>query len=246
VRGVTGSQATVDVVRQGGRDARALHLACHGWVVPKDPLASGVALSPGGGEDGLLLASDIMQSVRLHADLVMLSACETGLGQATQFEGLLGLTRAWEYAGARSVGVTLWKVEVSATSAMMAGFYRAWKGGAPKDEALRQAQIAVMRRPQWRHPYYWAALQLVGGPGLANRLRRNAAGAALIAPEHRPAGSRRRHVEVSCAPAARAATSAAAIRNWACDTLPRSTPSGVRARAFASPKGSSPLGQLPG
>ena len=151
-------------VKREGPDATILHLACHGLLDMVDPLSSALALSPEGKDDGMLRASDIL-GLHLLADLVMLSACETGLGVQTRFEGVVGLTRALQYAGARSVGVSLWSVDVDSTTALMEGFYERLKAGAHKDAALQQAQVAVMQsrsHPGWRHPFFWAAFQIVG------------------------------------------------------------------------------------
>jgi CHAT domain-containing protein/Tfp pilus assembly protein PilF len=164
VRAYTGPEATVEVVRREGPEATILHLACHGLLNNGDPLASALVLSQKGQESGFLTAYDIL-GLHLKADLVMLSACQTGLGTQMRFEGVVGLTRAWLYAGARSVGVSLWSVEVDSTTALMTRFYQCLKAGMHKDEALQQAQIAVLRdrsHLDWHDPYFWAAFQIVG------------------------------------------------------------------------------------
>ncbi len=87
------------------------------------------------------------------------------MGTQTRFEGVVGLTRAWLYAGARSVGVSLWSVDVASTTALMTHFYERLKADLHKDEALQQAQIAVLRdrsHSDWSDPLYWAAFQIVG------------------------------------------------------------------------------------
>ncbi len=93
----TGKQATTAVVRQQGLQASILHFACHGLLENGDPLSSALALSSDGADKGLLTAAGILR-LHLPADLVMLSACKTGLGKQTQFEGVVGLTRAFQYA----------------------------------------------------------------------------------------------------------------------------------------------------
>jgi CHAT domain-containing protein len=85
--------------------------------------------------------------VRLDADLVVLSACDTGLGEEQGREGLIGLTRAFQYAGARTVMASLWSVRDQATSELMIRFYKHLRAGLPKDEALRQAQVELIRGP---------------------------------------------------------------------------------------------------
>ena len=103
--------------------------------------------------------------MRLDADLVTLSACETGTGRALGGEGLVGLSRAFQFAGARSLLVSLWRVDDAATAALMRRFYTHLAGGAPKDEALRRAQRELMggaEGAEAARPAHWAAFQLVG------------------------------------------------------------------------------------
>jgi CHAT domain-containing protein len=146
-------------------DYRYIHFATHGVVDEDMPSRSGVVLSLVGNdkEDGVLQMPEIMR-LKLNADLVTLSACRTGLGEIVGGEGVLGLTRAFMYAGARSVVASLWNVNDTATAALMKSFYTNLKNGQPKDEALRQAKLSLIRGKQmtWRHPYYWAPFVLAG------------------------------------------------------------------------------------
>jgi CHAT domain-containing protein len=114
-------------------------------------------------EDGILQTNEIMR-LKLNADLVALSACRTGLGKVVSGEGVLGLTRAFLYAGTRSVAVSLWNVNDTATAELMKVFYRNLKSGMSKDEALRQAKLELLNGKQaaWRHPYFWGSFVLVG------------------------------------------------------------------------------------
>jgi CHAT domain-containing protein len=113
-------------------------------------------------DDGLLRLSDIY-SLRLGADLVVLSACQTALGQEIRGEGLIGLTRGFMYAGAARVLASLWSVDDRATSLLMERFYRHMiSGGLSPAEALRQAQVEMSRDPSWGSPYYWAGFSLQG------------------------------------------------------------------------------------
>ncbi|MCA1562780.1 MAG: CHAT domain-containing protein [Acidobacteria bacterium] len=91
-----------------------------------------------------------------------MSACETGLGAEMGGEGLVGLVRAFQYAGARSVAASLWSVADESTATLMTKFYTALKAGKSKDEALRSAQLAVLRDKRTASPFYWAAFQLYG------------------------------------------------------------------------------------
>jgi CHAT domain-containing protein len=157
----TGTQATVRSLYDEGKGAWLIHLACHGLLNDRDPLSSALVLSPTRGNNGLLTVYEILQRLSLHADLVMLSACATGLGQTMNFEGVIGLARALQYAGARSIGVSLWSVETQSKAALMVSFYRAL-GQSSRDEALRRAQIRLLHSKEWNLPFYWAAYQIVG------------------------------------------------------------------------------------
>ncbi len=142
---------------------RAVHFACHGVIDPDRPLLSALALTPSSGDDGLLCAVDVFR-MRIPADLAVLSACETGKGRVYRAEGIVGLTRAFMFAGAPRVLVSLWKVDDAATRALMKEFYARWNGGASPARALREAQASVASQAAWRHPRYWAAWSLWGLP----------------------------------------------------------------------------------
>jgi len=92
----------------------------------------------------------------------MLSACETHIGLARRYEGVYGLTRAFLYAGSRSVGASLWRVDDTSTARLMSAFYRQYKQGVPKDKALQLAQQQLLRNPRYRDPYFWAGFVLIG------------------------------------------------------------------------------------
>ncbi len=142
--------------------AKRLHFAAHGYL-SEDPEQMGIHLSPDPARrgDGLLQAFEIL-GLDLHADLVVLSACETARGQRVPGEGTLGLPRAFFYAGAKSVVVSLWRAEDRATAALMESFYRALAGGADKAEALRRAKLD--RLAVGDVPRQWAPFVLVGSP----------------------------------------------------------------------------------
>jgi CHAT domain-containing protein len=148
-------------------DYRYVHFAAHGYIDEQHPRRSGIVLSLNGNEkeDGFLQMHEIMR-LKLNADLVTLSACRTGVGTLFRGEGVLGLSRAFFYAGAASVVVSLWNVNDAATAELMKSFYQNLGRGMPKDEALRQAKLALLKSPQrtWHHPYYWAPFVLVGEP----------------------------------------------------------------------------------
>jgi len=144
---------------------RYIHFASHGFIDESHPERSGILFSrtPNSNEDGVLQMGEILR-LKLNADLVTLSACSTGLGKLVNGEGILGLTRAFFYAGARNVTVSLWNVNDSATAALMKSFYGGLNRGLPKTAALRQAKLSLLHGENklWRHPYFWAAFVLVG------------------------------------------------------------------------------------
>lgn len=142
-----------------------IHHAGHATFEPDAPLASGLYMAPSGNDSGLLSAADLY-ALHLNADLVTLSACETGVGKAGGGDEIIGLTRGFLYAGARNIVTTLWNVDDKATAQLMEQFYRAVPG-TPFSEALRQALIATRRSfpiPYlgWRPNYWrrWARLWL--------------------------------------------------------------------------------------
>ena len=162
-----GSDATEERAKSIGRDVPLIHFACHAVINERFPLDSALVFSipehPAEGQDnGLLQAWEIFEKVRIDADLVTLSACDSGLGKEMGGEGLIGLTRAFQYAGARSVLASLWKVEDTSTAELMKRFYQYLKSGKTKDEALRSAQIDLIRSSTYSHPRDWAAFQLNG------------------------------------------------------------------------------------
>jgi CHAT domain-containing protein/tetratricopeptide (TPR) repeat protein len=156
------SNATPARARQMALGARVVHFACHARADNVDPLGSGLLLSPAGSDEGLLTAADVVSKWRLRADVVMLSACETAAGQVRRYEGMYGLARAFLFAGSRSVGASLWRVEDVSTARLMGAFYRGYASGVPKAEALRRAQVELLRRQEYSDPYYWSAFILIG------------------------------------------------------------------------------------
>ncbi|MGB7763349.1 MAG: CHAT domain-containing tetratricopeptide repeat protein [Bryobacteraceae bacterium] len=143
---------------------KRLHFATHAVVDEQIPARSGLLLAPGGPqEDGVLQLNEIF-NLDLDAELVTLSACHTGLGKLVKGEGVVGLTRAFLYAGAARVAVSLWEVNDLATARLMESFYQRMKAGDQPAEALRQAKLAMLRAEPtaWRHPYFWAPFVLVG------------------------------------------------------------------------------------
>jgi tetratricopeptide (TPR) repeat protein len=163
-----GQTATEAEVRRRIASATLVHLATHGLAYSSDARArdSFVALGPGEDHDGLLTIAEVLDELpTLRAELVVLSACETGLGNLKQAEGTLGLQRAFLARGARSVLVTLWGVDDEATQRLIRAFYDHWledDDRPTKAEALRRAQSDLRATPAFDHPRFWAAFQLVG------------------------------------------------------------------------------------
>ncbi len=146
---------------------RIVHIATHGLLNNVHPELSGIVLSlvdkEGKPQDGFLRLQDIY-NLRLSAELVVLSACQTGLGKEIKGEGLIGLARGFMYAGAPRTLASLWKVDDQATSEFMERFYQGMLGPERLSPAgaLRQAQLSIWKQKQWREPYYWAAFVLQG------------------------------------------------------------------------------------
>ena len=146
--------------------AQRLHVATHGILDATRPERSGLVLSlvdrQGQARDGVLRLNDVF-GLSLSAELVVLSGCETGLGRQMRGEGLIGLTRAFMYAGAPRVVSSLWKVDDQATAQLMTRFYRHMlQGGEKPAAALRAAQLELSRDPRWSSPYFWAGFVMQG------------------------------------------------------------------------------------
>ncbi|MEQ8629326.1 CHAT domain-containing tetratricopeptide repeat protein [Ekhidna sp.] len=142
---------------------RYLHFATHGFVNESEPALSRIFLKPGNEEDGSLYTGEIY-NLNIDADLVTLSACETGLGKVAKGEGIVGLSRALQYAGANNIIVSLWQVADASTAQMMIEFYRynLHNEHHGYNTALRQAKLSLLDSEEYSRPYYWAPFILVG------------------------------------------------------------------------------------
>lgn len=145
-------------LRKAGASFVRLHIASHGSFSAEAPLSSGLHLAKDADNDGMLTVGELY-GMQLNADLVTLSACETGLGKVLNGDDIVGLGRGFLYAGARSIVASLWSVDDRATAQLMQAFYRNLTR-MDKVEALRQAQMAT--RKDFPHPFFWAAFQLTG------------------------------------------------------------------------------------
>src|SRR5262249_45748923 len=145
---------------------RIVHFATHGLLNSERPELSGLVFSmvdeAGHQQDGFLRLHEIY-NLRLPAELVVLSACQTALGKDIRGEGLVGLTRGFMYAGAPRVVASLWQVDDLATAELMGKFYRGMlKEGLRPAAALRAAQVEMLKQKRWQSPYFWAAFVLQG------------------------------------------------------------------------------------
>lgn len=152
-------QATETLLKEKGGEFNMLHIASHGEFSPSDPGASRLLLTADTFNDGDLTMSEIY-GLELDANLVVLSACNTGLSEIKNGEEIFGLIRGFLYAGSSNIVASLWKVDDVATKTLMSNFYRSLhtKGYA---ESLRDAQVSL-QKGKFSHPFYWAAFQLTG------------------------------------------------------------------------------------
>ncbi len=191
ISGFAASRNTLDTIDLSRYSV--LHFTTHGLLNPNEPEHSGIFLSMmdanGQRQDGFITMQDVY---RLHApvDLVVLSACRTGLGKDVRGEGLIGLTRGFMHAGASSVVASLWKVDDEATAELMKHFYaNMLQKGMPPAEALRSAQNTLRQNPDWQSPHFWAGFILQGefkepihmpAPTGAPRVVQNSVGISLL------------------------------------------------------------------
>lgn len=183
-----GAAASETRVRREAGAAGLLHFAVHGVLDDAAPLDSALILGRDAHADGALSVREILGSMRLSADIVVLSACNTAVDAEARGDGLVSLTRAFRQAGAARVVATLWPIADQGAAELMARFHRALAAGAPADAALREAQLALMRTPtramqasvergvgglaprgeglpaDLSHPFYWSGFQLYGRP----------------------------------------------------------------------------------
>jgi CHAT domain-containing protein len=166
-KAITGKDATKAAFKQKLSSARIIHLATHGLLDDADKsipsafalgVGAAIALAPTSNDDGLLTPAEIVD-LKINAELVVLSACDTGRGKITG-DGVVGLSRSLITAGASSVIVSLWAVPDSPTSELMTEFYQQWQKNPDKAAALRNAMLITMKKhPQ---PRDWAAFTLIG------------------------------------------------------------------------------------
>ncbi|MBC8466415.1 MAG: CHAT domain-containing protein [Deltaproteobacteria bacterium] len=161
----TKSKATEGLIKEDyaelGRPD-VIHLACHGIFNERAPQLSHLALTPDQKNDGKLEMHELFDLDWRGVSLVTMSACSSGKGKLGSGDDLVGLTRGFMFAGAPSILCSLWDVDDEATRALMVSFYKNYIGGMSKPEALRKAQMSMMNKKKWSHPYYWSAFVLFG------------------------------------------------------------------------------------
>ena len=160
----TFDNASEELVKSGKLAGfKYLHFATHGIVNETNPELSQIFLHPGAKEDGNLFSGEIY-NLNLTADLAVLSACQTGLGKFSNGEGVIGLSRALVYAGAKNIVVTFWSVADESTSQLMADFYRIMLKNKNQNfrETLQQAKLKMIKEGIYSAPYYWAPFILIG------------------------------------------------------------------------------------
>jgi len=162
-RAFVGPEATESRFASEATTADIIELATHSVVSDHDPLYSFILLSPGSSkeEDGLLETWKIMQ-LKLHARLVVLSACETARGEITAGEGITGLAWGFFIAGCPTLVVSQWPVESASTTKLMLEFHRQLRSGLPTVRALRAAELKLRQDEQYAHPFYWASFVVAG------------------------------------------------------------------------------------
>ena len=168
---LTGAGARKEVVRREMPESDVIHFASHYLVYAGNPMNSKLLLArePGGrgnpdGAAGFLQADEVYGLNLRRAPLVILSACDSGVEHYYNGEGMIGLSRVFIAAGAPLVVASMWKVDAYATDELMISLHRHRRlEGLPTSEALRLAQVDMLKSPSYSHPYYWAGFAPIGG-----------------------------------------------------------------------------------
>jgi CHAT domain-containing protein len=154
--------ASRQAFRQNAGSGRILHVAAHAEVDTVDPLASRILLARDAADPGFLEAREIYELKLGDVSLVTLSACESGLGRIARGDEILGFTRSFLTAGVEGMIVSLWPVSDDSTELLMTTLYGELAKGAQAIDAMRSAQIAVLKRSRFSHPFFWAPFNLIG------------------------------------------------------------------------------------
>ncbi|WP_158596906.1 CHAT domain-containing protein [Aquimarina sp. BL5] len=164
-KAVTGNEASLVSFSENSRTYNMLHFATHAAANDEHPDYSYLAFAPNNNEASSLLYVKDLYGYNINADLVTLSACQTGLGKLQKGEGMLSLARGFSYAGAKSLVTTLWKINDQTTSELMQDFYENLDASLPKDKALREAKLTYLKTAEdelLTHPYYWSGFMISG------------------------------------------------------------------------------------
>lgn len=171
-----GEKATKESFLNKAKDFRILHLATHGLADHENPEYSLLAFSANTDslENAFLYVNDLY-NIQLAADLIVLSACETNIGNVSKGEGIMSLARGFSATGAKSLFTTLWKVNDESTATIVELFFKYLKAGEPKDIALQSAKLEYLEKvnPEAAHPYYWSAYTLMGNPQALHDIAEN-------------------------------------------------------------------------
>ncbi len=158
------NEATLENFKTNIENHNIIHLATHAQTDNELPEYSFLAFSPNEKEENLIYVNDLY-AMHINAELVTLSACKSGVGDLKKGEGLLSISRAFYYAGAKSLVYTLWNINDSSSSEIMKNFYENLSKGVPKDEALRNAKLIFLEKHKenkFAHPYYWSSFIVSG------------------------------------------------------------------------------------
>ena len=156
------AEANEQAIQEAVRDSNVIHFATHGLAFEDHPMSSLLVVAGGNG----YVTARTIRDWEMPADLVVLSACQTALGRLAETEGVIGLSRSFFIAGARTVVVSLWPVDDTATALLMEYFYQALFDGKNVPEALRAAKLKLKSEPAYAHPFYWAGFVVMGAEGI--------------------------------------------------------------------------------
>jgi CHAT domain-containing protein len=157
-----GKDATEALVQKEVGHASVLHLAAHGSYDPAHPAFSRIDLAVGGEQDGRLEVQEIYDLDLSATRMVVLSACDTALGERSEGDDIIGLSRAFLAAGVSAVVTSLWRVDDDAAAALMVAFHRHLRAGKPAPVALQAAQLEILVHPEWQAPFFWSAFTITG------------------------------------------------------------------------------------
>ena len=163
-KSLIGPNASESAFKKTAQEARILHMAMHAFSDDDNPMHSGLVFNPSTDtkdEDGILYAHEIY-NMNLKAEMVILSACNTGSGQFAEGEGVMSLARSFAYAGCPSTTMSLWQADDEAVSAIMQFYHSYLNAGKEKSIALQQAKLDFLKNSDRTHPYFWAAFLTIG------------------------------------------------------------------------------------